>query len=822
MGEVFAATDTQHGRSVAIKVVSEKMLADPELRRRFVHEAKTASSLQHPNVVSIFDVGKDADQHFIAMELVPGVTLDEKIGAKPLPLREALRYARQIADALQSAHALGIVHRDLKPGNVMVTGDGQVKLLDFGLAKRETPFTGSASAATEVLGATIAPMTEVGTIVGTVFYMSPEQAEGKPVDVRSDIFSFGAMLYEMLTGRKAFDADTKMAALTAIMHKEPAALTEVPPALGRLVERCLRKDPQRRAQSMADVRVELDDILAALEQPAAAVRPPAPTRRWMLPALAGAAVGAVPAFFAARQTATPRPIRFQRQTYRRGDIYSARFAPGGNIVYSAGWDGGEAGLYVTQPGVREARDLNQPNCRVAAVSSKGDLALIRGALRTNATGLLVRVPLGGGNPRDVLEDVGCADWAADGEQLAVGRVVAGKPRLDFPIGTPRWQGEGLPPTSVSLTADGSRMAFVLFDRVTGDYSVMVWENGGTRLLQAGYRAMSELCWSPSGREVMFTATHLGQEPSLFAVDLQGKERIAGQMAGNSQLQQVQGDGTVLVSHVNTQLHILGRVPSAPGGRELAWYEASMPYGITSDGQSIILAELSYGVGRNVAIFLRKTDASQAVRLGYGGRPALSPDGRYVACLNRLGSTASVNLLPTGAGEPRALLTNGFIVEGVEWVDNERLLAAARRGTEALRSWLCPVTGGEPRAVTPPGQRGLAPNAKGQLVLRTGKGFALRALDGGEAATIPGLTAADTIMRWSADGEHLLVRRVQPAGLEFARLQVASGKREVLHRIPLPEPGANFGPQAHISPDGQWWVCSYQHDLATLYTVTGMS
>lgn len=825
MGEVFEATDTQLGRAVAIKVVSEKILADPDLRRRFVQEAKTASSLHHPNVVAIYDVGRHDDQHFIAMELVPGVTLDEKIGSHGMPVRHAIQYSIQIADALSSAHAAGIVHRDLKPGNVMVTAAEQIKLLDFGLAKRDAPFGGSATSETEVLGSSVAPMTEVGTIVGTVFYMSPEQAEGKHVDARSDIFSFGAMLYEMLSGKKAFGAETKMAALTAILHKEPVPLQNLPARLTSLLQRCLRKDPQRRAQSMADVRVELEDILAELDAPAPA-KPTVedkPSRRWMLPALAGAAVGALPAFYVGqRGLSRQASIRFQRLTYRRGDLFGARFAPGGNIVYSAEWDGSAPGVFVTQQGVREARDLNLPNARVAAVSHKGELALIQGGIKFGSAGLLTRVPIGGSLPREVLKDVSCADWAADGEQLAVGRIVEGKVRLDFPIGTALWQGEGRPIPTLRIAPGGQRIAFGEYDRTTGDYALMVWENNQSRMLQRGFRAITELCWSATGTEVWVGGTRLGEEPAIFGVDLTGRMRVVSQTAGWPFLHDILPDGRVLMTQSNSRLGIRARVPSAPEGRELAWYEASLPYAISADGQQVILAELSYGEGRNSAVFLRKTDGSAAVRLGYGNRPALSPDGLWVACIQREATGTSVKLLPTGAGEPRTVIRSGYTVEAAEWIDAQRLLVAAAKGKEALRSWVCEINGGEPRPITEPGKRAQFPGPQGEVLMRQGAGYLRRSLEGNETRPVAGLTPADAITGWASDGKQLLVRRTTPKGLQLDRVDPTTGARKTLHEIAPMEPGAFFLPYGALTPDGQWWLCSYQRDLATLYTIDGLA
>ncbi|HVH68062.1 MAG TPA: protein kinase [Gemmatimonadales bacterium] len=259
MGTVYRAHDPRLERSLAIKVLRADRVADEERRKRFVREARSASALNHPNIITIYDIGQAEGADFIAMEWVQGRTLDQLIGTQGLPVPEALRYAVQMADALARAHAAGIIHRDLKPANIMVTDDGRVKILDFGLAKLvERSESQPASQAFD---------TEAGVILGTVSYMSPEQAEGRPLDARSDIFSFGAVLYEMLTGKCAFPGNTPTAALAAVLMREPKPLREIVPAIptdvARIVTCCLAKEPDRRFQHMADVTIELQAVLEA-------------------------------------------------------------------------------------------------------------------------------------------------------------------------------------------------------------------------------------------------------------------------------------------------------------------------------------------------------------------------------------------------------------------------------------------------------------------------------------------------------------------------------------------------------------------------------
>ena len=302
MGVVYRAFDTHLDRAVAIKVLRPDAIASPDRKRRFVQEAKSASALNHPGIVHIYDIDSenlpDGPTDFIAMEFVPGKTLDQYIGKSGLSLDDTLKYGIQIADALSRAHAAGIVHRDLKPANIIVADDGRVKLLDFGLAKLTEVIDGDLEGAT-VTAAQVNLQTEEGAILGTVAYMSPEQAEGRKVDRRSDIFSFGSVLYEMVTGRRAFEGTNKVSTLAAILHTEPKATSEisvrVPIELDKIIVRCLRKDPERRAQGIVDIKLALEELkqdsdsgkLSGQVEAAAAVRQPARLPRRFVAITAG-------------------------------------------------------------------------------------------------------------------------------------------------------------------------------------------------------------------------------------------------------------------------------------------------------------------------------------------------------------------------------------------------------------------------------------------------------------------------------------------------------------------------------------------------------
>src|SRR5258706_1024412 len=406
MGIVYKAHDSTLARAVALKVLTASSVANTERERRFVQEAKAASSLNHPNIVTIYAINSaeldGALVRYIAMEFVAGETLDHVIGSRGLRARDALTYATQVAEALTAAHAAGIVHRDLKPSNVMVTPQGLVKVLDFGLAKLNE--TSETDAFADTLHGEGSPLTEDGTLLGTVAYMSPEQAEGKTLDSRSDIFSFGSVLYEMVTGHRAFTGASKISTLTAILSKEPQPASEsipdFPEELERVLNRCLKKDPARRWQTMSDVKVALEELRQELDSTTTSTHILRNTRRrlvslkasrWLPFALgAGLLLGLLPGAYFANLWFPPDPPAFQRLTFRRGDVTAALFAPGNSVAYSASWEGGPSMLFSTIPGNRESRALGAAAGKLLSVSGTGEMAVLLGG---EGPGTLARIPL---------------------------------------------------------------------------------------------------------------------------------------------------------------------------------------------------------------------------------------------------------------------------------------------------------------------------------------------------------------------------------------------------------------------------------------------
>ena len=836
MGVVYRARDTHLDRSIAIKILPPNGSVDEERSRRLAQEAKAASALNHPNIITIYDVGSyavhDTPVEFIAMEFVSGKTLDRLIGRKGLPLTSALRYAVQIADALAAAHAAGIIHRDLKPANLMANDQGLVKVLDFGLAKLAEPSKPDVFAATESVHIALELKTEAGTILGTVAYMSPEQAEGKEIDARSDIFSFGAVLYEMVTGRRAFAGDSKLSVLATILQKDPPPVRDlvegVPREVEKIISRCLEKDPQRRWQSMADLKLALEDLLQDIEAGRLDAGPTPVARRrsmrWLLAiALTLAGLAGSGSYIAGRLHRNP-PANFQRLTFRRGDVTSARFAPDGRtIVYNAEWDGAPSEIFSTLAGYHESRSLGLPPGKVLAISSTGEIAILLGE---REEGTLARVPLAGGSPREVLEHVTDADWGPDGSTLAVIRTVGGKNRIEYPIGKVLYETTGRPPYSLSVSPDGTMLAFFDYDGEMGDFAVaVVGTDGRKRNLCRGWRGITRLTWVPKGDEIWFSATHLGADPALEAVTLSGKQRTVAQMPGWMVIQDIAKDGQVLMSVSNSRIAASYRSMSEKTERDMSWLDTSYVYDLSHDGREMLLLELSYGEGRNPAIYLRKTDGSPAVLLGHGNRPAFSPDGKSVVAIRTDPDKSQLVVLPTGPGEQRFLTTKGLRYESAEWIPGgDRILFTASDQGHPMRTYVQSLAGGPPQPVSPEGVRGgqVSPDGK-YMVVTSGSKYTLFPLTGGESRVIGDVEPGERPVGWSTDGRYLYLRQfvAEGRGLQFWRLEAATGRRQVWTDVSPADPvGVTFA-SAVVAPDGSSYAYSYQRDISNLYLVKGL-
>ena len=457
MGEVYRARDSKLKRDVAVKVLPGYVSGDPEFLARFEREASAVAALSHPNILSIFDFGNEDGVAFAVMELLEGNTLREMLAAGPISQRKAADYAQQVARGLWAAHERGVVHRDLKPENLFVTRDGQVKILDFGLAKN----VGRAAPGKQTSAPTVSGHTQPGTVMGTVGYMSPEQVRGLFVDHRSDIFCLGAVLYEMLSGRRAFSGATAADTMSAILNAEPPELSgsgrKIPPGLDRIARHCLEKNAEERFQSARDLAFALESVSQTSGEQGVVAAPRRKLRSAALVAAAALALlgaGALGGWLILRRAPTAQEVSFHRLTFRRGNLLSARFAPDGQTVaYAAAWEGAPAEIFTVRTDGTESRPLGLSRADVGSISSKGELAILlkNGELfAPGGIGTLARVPLNGGTPREVLEDVFCASWAPNGEDLAVvHRSASGRHQLEYPVGkrSPKrqylWVGEGV-------------------------------------------------------------------------------------------------------------------------------------------------------------------------------------------------------------------------------------------------------------------------------------------------------------------------------------------------------------------------------------------
>src|SRR6266545_111095 len=384
MGEVYRARDPRLGREVAIKVLPASLSQDVDRLRRFEQEARAAGALNHPNITAVYDIGSAEGSPYIVTELLEGETLRGRLGVGALSPRKATDYAVQLAKGLAAAHEKGIVHRDLKPENLFVTRDGRIKILDFGLAKLKQPEERAGKS--DLLTATAG--TEPGVVMGTMGYMSPEQVRGGSADQRSDIFSFGAILYEMLSGQRAFRGDTAADTISAILAREPPDLAqtnrEIHPGLDRIVRHCLEKNPEERFQSARDIAFDLE-ALSGVSTPSAATGVhafPEKKRRLAQLAIAGLfllASGVGIGVYGGKSVWLRPPPFYAQLTFRRGQIESARFAPDGQtILYTAAWDGKPLEVFVSRTESPESRLFGMVGADLLSISSSGEMALSLG------------------------------------------------------------------------------------------------------------------------------------------------------------------------------------------------------------------------------------------------------------------------------------------------------------------------------------------------------------------------------------------------------------------------------------------------------------
>lgn len=821
MGEVYRARDTRLNREVAIKVLPAAFSKDQDRLQRFEHEAHAAAALNHPNLLAVYDVGTQDGTPYIVSELLQGETLRTKLQAGPLPVRKAVDCTIQIARGLAAAHARGILHRDLKPDNVFLTRDGQVRILDFGLAKLTSP-GGLEMDATRSLGST------PGMVVGTVGYISPEQVRGKPADARSDLFSLGAVLYEMLTGQRAFQGETPADTLTAILCKDPPELVSfgapVPPMLENIVRHCLEKQPEERFQSGSDLVFHLQQ----LTQTSSAVQTQPAFRqfRWRYPlaAVAGLALLGV-GLLLGSILHSPAPLpRFRQLTYHRGTVSAARFlADGHTVIYSAAWNGDPMNLYTTRTDLGGETAL-ETDGEVLSISPEGEMLVLRNRTPVFAyaqVGELDRLPVSGGGPRPITNGVQDASFAPDGN-IALCRYAHQHYQLEYPMGKTLFETTGFL-RRPRVSPSGDQVGF-LFHPEFGDDggSVAVVDRAGhMRELTPRYNRIDGLAWSSSGDELWFSAVSgIGKGGGLYAVNKKGKVRQVLAAPDQLALLDVSRDRSVLVATRRETTTPMFSGPELPADRDVAVSLWTVGQDISSDGKYLLLDDEA---GEKYGAVLAKTDGSPPVRLGQGEAIAFSPDGQWVLTLDSSTPQQYV-LLPTGAGEPRQV-THDAITHNVLafWLpDSRHFLYTGSEPGHKQRAYLQDISGSLVRAVTPETfSAGPVSPDGAHFLARDEAGITfLCSFDGSSAPVKVDLKPSDHVRGW-LDARHVYLS-TPPISTVIYSLDVQTGKREILKRIPIADSaGLDTLIPVIIAPDRKHYLYTVGRVLSELQLVEGL-
>ena len=841
MGEVYRAHDERLKRDVAIKVLPSSYAQDADRLRRFEQEAHAAGALNHPNITAVYDLGSHDGAPYIVTELLEGETLRARLAGGALPVRKAVDTAVQIARGLAAAHEKGIIHRDLKPENLFLTKDGRVKILDFGLAKLTQ--TGAPGGQQTNLPTATAG-TEAGVVMGTLGYMSPEQVKGQATDQRSDLFSFGAILYEMLSGGRAFHRDSAAETISAILREEPPDLSatnrNVQPGLERIVRHCLEKNPEERFYSARDLAFDLEALsgLSGTGEAAARAGTPVvrPSRRFLAAAVVLAAlVGAGLTWVALRRGGPARAPSFRQLSFRRGVIWDARFGSDGtSVFYNAAWEGGESEVLVGRADGSDARPYGLKGADVLAVAPNGDVAVALGAKFSgpfSRKGTLARTAsTGGGAPRELLEDVEAADFSPDGKDLAVVRMSAGRRRLEYPPGKVLYETAGWI-NGARFSRRGDRIAIVDHP-VLGDDggSIAVVDLQGKKTtLTPVYASLWGLAWSPDGSEVWFAAAETGGNRALRAATLSGKTRVLFSGAGALNLHDVSRDGRVLATHEVVRVGLVVRGPGAQAERDLSWFDWTLLGDMSSDGRTVLFTESGEGGGAGYSCFLRSTDGSPAVRLGEGQALSLSPDGKRVLALVHPTGDRKLAIYPTGAGEPKIFSLPNLLVTTAAWLpDGRRILLTAAEPGKDERVYLVDAESGDPKPLTPEGHtvpNGMRLIDAKRFVARGPKGtVALWSIDGGEPVAATGLRPNDLF--YGAVGKDWIVwlRRGGRGSLpaRIVRFDLATGKEEPWRDLSPADPtGIVDVITVRVAPDGSSYAFSYGRQLSDLYAIEGL-
>ena len=841
MGEVYRARDSRLGRDVAIKVLPEELANDQELLKRLAREARAVGQLNHPNIVAVYDVGSEDGVEYVVMELLEGETLGSKLAAGPLPIRKALEIAIQIARGLAAAHQKDIIHRDLKPDNVFITSDGRVKILDFGLAhqvRREGDLSSLSS-----------KVTTPGTTVGTAAYMSPEQARGQVLDQRTDIFSFGILLFEMLTGKLPFGAETALETMYAILHRDPPDLRDVlpnvPPVLHRVVSHCLEKTREARFQSTNDLVFDLENcadmVWPTSTTPLPALAPPRrfPRAAWIAIAALVVVASAAFAVWQLRSPVAGDPS-FRRLTFKPTLIQTARFtADGDTVVYSASRKWQPLRLNMLRIDRPESHALAIPGAELASISKSGEMAVIMNAPLLGSQvdfypgGTLGEVPVLGGTPRQIADHVILADWTPDGRIAAWRKTEKGTYQLEMPLGHVLFTSPRLC-YAMRVSPKGDQIAMnVNVDDHRSDI-IVIGLDGKKRTLASAPLLARGMAWSPDGDEVWYATTpEAEQVPTVYAVTLDGHRRRVMRSPGWPWLHDISRDGTLLLGIQSTQGGILIESNGPGTETDLSWLDASILADVSPDGNQLLFTESWEGVQYKATVYMRRTDDSPAVRLGEGIALAFSPKMDFALAIRAGEKRRELILLPTGLGKTEAL-PNDLDTLWAGWLPDGRILINAKTAA-GPRMFIQARDGSPPRPLTPPGtaiglinpvgagaMRPLSPDGRSLLVFDRDQHAWLFPTDGHSAPRpATGVQATDRPAGWSRDGRHIYVYPTLQMPVKMYDVDVVTGERRLLRQIAVADPDGVFRISPFLlMPDGHSFAYGYYRAASTLYTATG--
>ncbi len=850
MGEVYRARDTRLDRDVAIKVLPAAFATDADRLARFEREAKAVAALSHPNVVAIFDTGTHDGRMYVVTELLEGETLRDRLRGGPLPVRKTTEHAVQLARGLAAAHDRGLVHRDLKPENVFLLNDGQIKILDFGLARQAMASSGSGATQT------VAAMTDPGTVMGTVGYMSPEQVRGLPVDARSDLFALGAVLHEMLSGQRAFQRETAADTLTAVLTQDPPDLgglrPEISPALERIVRHCLEKNPAERFQTARDVAFALDGLSGSSATAAAAMSGSLPAvpgvspRRRTSPLLVAAGIMAVAGIAwaaghfgagpAAPTSTAISDVTYKPVTFEEGFLFAARFAPDGRtIVYSADWDQQPRGVYVTSLDSPEFRPLGFPGADLLALSRSGELAILSGSIAPSGNpyiriGTLARASLTGGAPRAELEGVRFADLGPN-NTLAVVRDGERRRTMEYPVGQVLAEMPILKSRSATgmvglvcprVSPSGDYVAF--FDyRVSAAITVKIFDKSGKLVTESqSFQDWWGLAWTPSN-EVWFGASEAGgRQVVVFSLDLQGRRRVVLRAPASLNLHDVSAQGDLLASYERVMSRVELIDPGGPQNR--SWREGGYVAAFSRSHTLLLNGEGDSG-GPRGSVYVWQPKDQQPVRIADGSGRALSPDGSRAVVVS-IKAPVTVSIVPTGAGQPQVLDLG--VVQYVSWAgwlpDGRLVIQFTRDGSGPVAYALSPA-GKDPAAllpsgvtlrgdnlISPDGTRVAALDGEGRLVVCT--------IAAPVCQPVPGLEDVEDVAGWHADGRSLFVYQRQSSPVQIDRIELASGRRSLWKVIRPVEAAVGGVNRLIVAPDGAF-VYGYDRTRSELYVIKGL-